>query len=174
MGRGAGWKCGIKDNYLTTANIGVQGSVMSHQDNYLDLDPTCKDVYGQPLSKMTFDWQANEMAMTPYTVSKAVEIAKAMGPREIKVNLKKPGDHYDLGAFQSTHNTGGAPMGTDPAASAVNRYLQVWDVPNVFAMGASAFPHNFGYNSTGTVAALTYWAAKAIREQYLKKPRALA
>ena len=171
---GAGWKRGIKDNYLTTANIGVQGSVMPHQGNYLDLDPTYKDVYGQPLLRMTFDWKANEMAMTQYTVSKAVDIAKAMGPREIKVNMKKPGDHYDLRAYQSTHNTGGAPMGTDPATSAVNRYLQVWDVPNVFVMGASAFPHNFGYNPTGTVAALTYWAAKAIREQYLKKPGALA
>ena len=171
---GAGWKRGIKDNYLTTANIGVQGSVMPHQGNYLDLDPTYKDVYGQPLLRMTFDWKANEMAMTQYTVSKAVDIAKAMGPREIKVNMKKPGDHYDLRAYQSTHNTGGAPMGTDPATSAVNRYLQVWDVPNVFVMGASAFPHNFGYNPTGTVAALTYWAAKAIWEQYLKKPGALA
>ena len=171
---GAGWKRGIKNNYLTTANIGVQGSVMPHQGNYLDLDPTYKDVYGQPLLRMTFDWKANEMAMTQYTVSKAVDIAKAMGPREIKVNMKKPGDHYDLRAYQSTHNTGGAPMGTDPATSAVNRYLQVWDVPNVFVMGASAFPHNFGYNPTGTVAALTYWAAKAIREQYLKKPGALA
>jgi gluconate 2-dehydrogenase alpha chain len=171
---GAGWKRGIKENYLYTANIGVQGSVMPHRDNYLDLDPTYKDVYGQPLLRMTFDWKANEMAMTQFAVSKAVEIAKAMGPREIKVNLKKPGDHYDLRAYQSTHNTGGAPMGTDRATSAVNRYLQVWDVPNVFVMGASAFPHNFGYNPTGTVAALTYWAAKAIREQYLKKPGALA
>ena len=171
---GAGWKRGIKDNYLYTASVGTQGSVMPHQDNYLDLDPTYKDVYGQPLLRMTFDWKANEMAMTQYTVGKAVEIAKAMGPREIKVNMKKPGDHYDLRAYQSTHNTGGAPMGTDRATSAVNRYLQVWDVPNVFVMGASAFAHNFGYNPTGTVAALAYWSAKAMREQYLKKPGALA
>ena len=28
-------------------------------------------------------------------------------------------------------------MGTDPATSAINRYLQVWDVSNVFVMGAS-------------------------------------
>ena len=43
-------------------------------------------------------------------------------------------------------------MGTDPTTSAINRYLQSWDVPNLFVMGASAFPQNAGYNPTGTVA----------------------
>ncbi len=35
---------------------------------------------------------------------------------------------------------GGAVMGEDPKTSAVNRYLQSWDVHNVFVIGASAFP----------------------------------
>jgi gluconate 2-dehydrogenase alpha chain len=171
---GAGWKRAIKDNYRYTASVGSQGSVMAYRDNYLDLDPTYKDAYGQPLLRMTFDWKANDIAMTQYITTKMQGIAQAMGPREISVNVKKPGDHYDLRAYQSTHNTGGAPMGTDPATSAVNRYLQSWDVPNVFVMGASAFPQNFGYNPTGMVAALAYWAAAAIRSRYLKSPGALA
>ena len=61
-------------------------------------------------------------------------------------------------------------MGTDPKTSALNRYLQRWDVPNLFVMGASAFPQNAGYNPTGTVAALAFWSAKAIRKKYLKNP----
>jgi gluconate 2-dehydrogenase alpha chain len=40
----------------------------------------------------------------------------------------------------------------------------------VFVMGATAFPHNSGYNPTGPVGALAYWAADAIREKYLKNP----
>ena len=66
--------------------------------------------------------------------------------------------------YQTTHNTGGAVMGSDPKTSVLNRYLQSWDVPNVFVMGASAFPQNAGYNPTGTVGALTYWALDAIFE----------
>ena len=31
-------------------------------------------------------------------------------------------------------------MGTDPKTSAVNRYLQSWDVPNLFVMGATRVP----------------------------------
>ncbi len=56
------------------------------------------------------------------------------------------------------------------AESVVNRYLQHWDVPNLFVVGASAFAHNSGYNPTGTVSALALWAADAIRDRYLKNP----
>lgn len=171
---GAGWKKAAKENYLYQASVGSQGSVMAYRDNYLDLDPTYKDVHGQPLLRMTFDWKANDLAMTQFIGTKVEQIAKAMGPKQMKLNFQKTGAHYDVRYYQSTHNTGGAPMGTDPTTSAVNRFLQVWDVPNVFVMGASAFPQNFGYNPTGMVGALAYWAAKAIREQYLKNPGALA
>jgi gluconate 2-dehydrogenase alpha chain len=65
-------------------------------------------------------------------------------------------------------------MGTDPATSVVNKYLQSWDVPNVFSMGAGAFPQNAGYNPTGTLAALAYLSAHEIRTRYLKNPGPLA
>jgi GMC oxidoreductase len=50
-------------------------------------------------------------------------------------------------------------MGADPKTSAVNRYLQSWDVSNLFVLGASAFPQKAGYNPTLTVGALAFWAA---------------
>jgi gluconate 2-dehydrogenase alpha chain len=78
--------------------------------------------------------------------------------------------NFNIVPYQTTHTCGGAIMGTDPGTSALNRYLQSWDVPNLFVMGASAFPQNAGYNPTGTVAALTYWSLDAIHNQYLKNP----
>ena len=48
--------------------------------------------------------------------------------------------HYSIVPYQTTHNTGGAAMGTDPATSVVNRYLQCWDVPNVFVHGLERVP----------------------------------
>ena len=75
--------------------------------------------------------------------------------------------------YQSTHNTGGAIMGASPRDSVVNRYLQSWDVSNVFVVGASAFPHNSAYNPTGPVGALAYWVADAIRTRYRQRPGAL-
>jgi gluconate 2-dehydrogenase alpha chain len=61
-------------------------------------------------------------------------------------------------------------MGDNPSTSAVNRYMQCWDVPNVFSIGASSFPQNGSYNYTGTIGALTYWALDAIKSSYLKAP----
>ena len=78
---------------------------------------------------------------------------------------------YSVVPDQSTHNTGGAIMGADPKTSAVNKYLQSWDVPNVFVIGSSAFPQNAGYNPNGTVCALAFLAADAIISKYLKVSR---
>ena len=64
-------------------------------------------------------------------------------------------------------------MGDNPQDSVVNRFLQTWDVHNVFLMGSSVFPQNIGYNPMGLAGALTYWSANAIRTAYLKSPAPL-
>jgi gluconate 2-dehydrogenase alpha chain len=165
---GGKWKRAVVENYLKQTSISTHGAVMSHRQNYLDLDPVYRDIYGRPLLRLTFDFTENEHKMSDFLTDKAVEIAKAMQPREMKVSRRT--GRYSIVPYQTTHNTGGAIMGADPQSSAINRYLQSWDVPNVFVMGASAFPQNPGYNPTGTVGALAYWAADAIKNQYLKSP----
>ena len=117
---------------------------------------------------MTFDYTDNEHRMSDYLTDRAAEIARRMGAREIQAK-KRTGSYYIV-PYQTTHNTGGAIMGDNPRTSAVNRYLQSWDVSNLFVQGASAFPQNAGYNPTGTVAALAYWSADAIVDRYLKSP----
>lgn len=171
---GAGWKQGIKDWYGHSMSIGSHGSNMSYRDCYLDLDPTYRNKYGQPKLRMTFDWKPNDIRMTQFMRSKIEAIARSMNPTHWASGYKGEGAHYDVRPYQTTHNVGGAIMGTDPTQSAVNRYLQSWDVHNVFVMGSSAFPQNLQYNPTGTVGALAYWSARAIRQDYLKNPRPLA
>lgn len=68
---------------------------------------------------------------------------------------------------------GSRSLGQPPRTSAVNRFLQSWDVHNIFVAGASAFPQNLQFNPTGTVGGLTYWMVDALRRDYLKNPRAL-
>jgi len=171
-GWGSKWKQAVADNYLKTVKIGTHGGVSSHRDAYLDLDPTYRDIHGRPLLRMTFDFHDNELNMSRFLTARAEEIARAMQPREI--NTHQRGPHYNIEPYQTTHNTGGAIMGDDPAHSVVNSYLQCWDVPNLFVMGACAFPQNPGYNPTATVAALAYRAAEAIKSRYLLNPGPLA
>jgi len=167
---GSKWKAAVADHYTHHVSMDAHGAHQSYRNNYLDLDPNYKDVFGRPLLRMTFDWQDNDIKMSQFMHGQMHKIAEAMNPKLISGSPKALGAHFDTTVYQTTHMNGGAIMGEDPRTSAINRYLQSWDVPNVFVPGASAFPQGLGYNPTGMVAALTYWSAKAIREQYLKNP----
>ena len=168
---GGEWKKATAKYFNRSFSITVQGACQSYRGNYLDLDPTYRDAYGLPVLRMTFDRRDNETKMSEWLTNKAAEIAKVIGPSKMNVNPRR--GRYTIVPYQSTHNTGGTVMGADPSTSVVNKYLQSWDVHNLFVVGAGNFPQNGGYNPTGTVGALTYQALEAIKTKYLKKPGAL-
>jgi gluconate 2-dehydrogenase alpha chain len=165
---GAGWKKAVARYYRRVVTVSIHGSCMSYRQHYLDLDPTYRDAYGLPLLRMTFDWHNNEKKMLAWMYERIVEIAKAMKPAHYHAHAIP--NHYSIIPYQSTHNIGGAIMGTDPSTSVVNRYLQSWDVPNLFVVGGSAFPQNPAQGPTETIGMLACWAADGIKEIYLKRP----
>jgi gluconate 2-dehydrogenase alpha chain len=124
-------------HYNHTLAINNQGSVMAYRQNYLDLDPTYRDRYGRPLLRMTFDFHANEQKQANFIADICVKIGQAMGAERV-VRRASP-QRYSIVPYQSTHNTGGAAMGTDPKTSALNRYCQTWGVSNVFVTGHALF-----------------------------------
>jgi gluconate 2-dehydrogenase alpha chain len=167
---GAAWKAAVRDNYLSSVvpGTGVHGSFYSYRDIYLDLDPTYRDRFGRPLVRITMDFHDNEIKQNAFLTDRFAEIIQAMGAKQVEKQYRKA--PYDITVYQTTHLCGGAVMGADRPTSAVNRYQQSWDVPNLFVLGASSYPQNAGYNPTGTLCALAYWSAAAIRNQYLKNP----
>ncbi|HEX2199336.1 MAG TPA: GMC family oxidoreductase [Burkholderiales bacterium] len=169
---GSAWKKAVARHYNHTAAINVHASSLAVRQNHLDLDPTYRDAWGQPLLRITFEFPENDIRMSAYLTAKAEEIANAMGGKQVAASPRER--PYNATVYQSTHNTGGTIMGTDPSTSVVNRYLQSWDVPNLFVIGASNFPQNASYNPTGPVGALAFWAADAIVNRYLKSPGPLA
>jgi gluconate 2-dehydrogenase alpha chain len=159
---GRSWKVAIKQYYDRVVSVGFQGESPAYQNHFVDLDPTYRDNYGNPLLRITFDWEVNERKMVAYAGTKLLQIMQAINPDIIAGGPGSLPAHYDVVPYQSTHNTGGVIMGADPATSAVNSYLQMWDAENVFAVGACNFPQNAGFNPTGTVGALAYRAAEGI------------
>lgn len=164
------WGKEFKKQSIKYANsvlaVAPQGSSMPWKHHYLDLDPTYKDAYGLPLLRVTFDFEDQDREMIKFVAGKAAEIMKEMKPTSMGSNDQL--GPYNIVPYQSTHNTGGVIMGADPATSAVNSYMQMWDAENVFVVGACAFPHNSGYNPTATIGALAYRAAEGILA-YIKK-----
>ena len=166
---GSDWKKATAETYRRGLTLVVMGSSYSYRDCFLDLDPTYKDRFGRPLMRMTFDFHDNELKMSDYVTNRLADIARAMSPSEVVVSPRK--GPYTVTIYQTTHNTGGTVIGTEPTTSVLNRYCQSWDVSNVFIPGgASVFPQNAGYNPTDTVGALAFWTADAIIAKYLKSP----
>ncbi|REK71146.1 GMC family oxidoreductase [Paenibacillus paeoniae] len=160
----ASWGPEFKKQSLHYANrtlaVGAQGSSMSFKQHFIDLDPTYKDTFGDPLMRITFDFREQDKELAKFLAERCNEIVKEMGAD--KVDFLKELGPYEIMSYQSTHNTGGVIMGAEPGTSAVNNFSQMWDADNVFVVGASSFPQNAGYNPTATVGALAYRAAEGI------------
>jgi len=171
-GWGSAWKKAALENYDRTGVINFVGEHIAYKGNYIDLDPTYKDHSGDPLLRFTINWGENERKMAEFVTPKALELARAMGAKEIS---SFPGlKNYDANRYQFTHIQGGTIMGNSPDRSVVNPYLQHWQVPNLFVLGASTFPQNPSAHPTLTILALTYRTADAIVDRYLKSPSPLA
>lgn len=169
---GSDWKEAALRYYDRSGQIAFQGEHFAYRGNYMDLDPTYKDHWGDPLLRLTLDWRDNERRMAQFASEKAVEIGRAMGAKEI---TPFPGlRHYDTRRYQSTHLQGGTIMGASPEKSVVNPYLQHWQLSNLFILGGSAFPQNPATRPTLTILALTLRTADAIVQRYLKRPGTLA
>ncbi|WP_249872826.1 GMC family oxidoreductase [Oceanobacillus saliphilus] len=142
----------------------TQRGVMPWKHNFIDLDSVYKDDFGDPLIRMTWDYSDNDRKIHEFMVEKCSEILKEMGATTVI-----PGgmaEHWQA-FYVGLHLGGGAIMGADSETSAVNSYLQMWDMENLFVCGASAFPHFGTTNPTNTLGALTYRATEGMIE-YLK------
>lgn len=141
--------------------LASQKAFLPHKDFYLDLDPSFKDENGDPLVRITWDYTDNDRALHEFIQKKQVEILEEMGATHI---IPHPLPEHFGGNLSWQHNAGGAIMGSNPEESAVNNYLQMWDMDNLFVCGASAFPHFGVTNPTTTAAALTYRATDGMIE----------
>jgi gluconate 2-dehydrogenase alpha chain len=168
---GSEWKKAVLHYYDRAGRISFIGDHLAYKGNCMDLDPTFKDHWGDPLLRLTIDWRDNERNMAAFATQKAVEVARAMGAKEISPSA--PLSHYDATRYQSTHIQGGAIMGASPERSVVNSYLQHWQVPNLFILGGSSFPQNASAGPTATILAQTLRTADAVVNRYLKTPGAL-
>ncbi|MEK4487355.1 GMC family oxidoreductase [Psychrobacillus sp. FSL H8-0484] len=162
------WGPEFKKNSINYTNsslvVWYTMATMSYWHNFVDLDPTYTDSFNDPLLRITYKYTDQDRNMAKFGIEKSREIMEAMGADIVDEDeVPQEFDHiYDGG-----HYAGGVIMGADPATSAVNNYLQMWDVDNLFVVGGSAFPQFAGHHPTATIGSLGYRAAEGI-EKYLK------
>lgn len=124
------------------------GEVLPRWDNFVELDPQVKDVYGIPVLKIHMSDGENERAMIQDMGDSAGEMLEAAGAKNIRTFAHPSAPRWAL------HEAGIARMGSDPKKAVLNRFQQSYDVKNLFVMDASGFPSNPCQNPTLTIMSL--------------------
>ena len=161
--------------------VEMRGDHFAYRQNFMDLDPTYTDKWGDPLLRMTIDWTDYEMRQMAFGQRIATQmmetIAQVSGAKLVKGEFGNNAGafhHYNAGRYSTTHIQGGAIMGASPDQSVVNPWLQHWKVPNLFVVGSSSFPQNSSANPTLTIVAVSHRAADGLIDRYLKHPGPVA
>jgi hypothetical protein len=95
--------------------IRIHASWLRHQHNDLDLDPAYEGAHGLPLLRMTFDWHGNDPRKMRNMNKRRTDIGRALNGSGLGSENK--GTRFGITGCQSTHNVGGAVMGSDPSTS---------------------------------------------------------
>ncbi len=168
---GSAYKASLKDAMLEqkmSLRISAAGPSLPTTDFYADLDPSYTDAFGDPQLRMTFDFQPSQNAAADYIAPLAQGILTKMGATDVKINKVPPGTrHWDS---WSIHIRGGTRLGSEPSDSVFNKWMQCWDLENLFASGESLSP--FSDNTTEGTHAMgfhAYVAADGI-QKYLQTP----
>jgi gluconate 2-dehydrogenase alpha chain len=170
---GSEWKKAALKWHDRVPTITCEAEHLAYRHNFVDLDPTYADKFGDPLLRLTLDWTDHERRQAAMASKVQQTLGKAMGGR-VGGAVRGIGAHYNVTDYQSTHVQGGAIMGASPETSVVNSWCQHWNMSNLFVVGGSAFPQNASVNPTLTVMAVMYRAVDALIDRYLKRPGALA
>jgi choline dehydrogenase-like flavoprotein len=180
-------KLGPFHDHLTTFTM--QGEDMPQISNYVDLDPTIVDVWGQPIPRVTYKNHPYEIAAAAYYTPRMIEIMEAIGgpgsayptvhplvvlPLNTVLPSVLPGE-LDTIAHESIY--GDTPFTDVPASAHImgthrmaledgygpcDPYGRYWAFDNLYYTGGGLQPTAPGFNVTLTFWALSYWMASAI------------
>jgi choline dehydrogenase-like flavoprotein len=132
----------------STIDITGFGEVLPRWDNFVEIDPTVKDIFGIPVLKIHMSDGENERAMIQDMGDSAGEMLEAAGAKNIRTYARPSAPRWAL------HEAGMARMGADPKKSVLNQFQQTHDIKNLFVMDASGFTSNPCQNPTLTIMAL--------------------
>jgi choline dehydrogenase-like flavoprotein len=132
----------------STIDITGFGEVLPRWDNFVEIDPAVKDIFGIPVLKIHMSDGENERAMIQDMGDSAGEMLEAAGAKNIRTYARPSAPRWAL------HEAGIARMGADPKKSLLNEFQQTHDIKNLFVMDASGFTSNPCQNPTLTIMAL--------------------
>ncbi len=158
-GFGASYKAEIKRRYPTPVNFTVQAPTQRSENNFVDIDPEKKDIFGIPQVRVHFQWDENTLKMWEHSKQTAQHILEQAGG-EYQGHGEPESPGYSL------HETGTCRMGNDPLHFVTNRFGQAHDVANLFVADASVLLNCTDKTTTLSVLAFALRTSEYIVEQF--------
>jgi choline dehydrogenase-like flavoprotein len=160
-GFGEAYKKALREPQVRVEVTGF-GEVLPRWENFVELDPSVKDVYGIPVLKIHMADSENESAMIKDIGESAGEMLEATGAKNVRTYARPSAPRWAL------HEAGTARMGTDPKKSVLNQFQQSHDVKNLFVTDASGFSSNPCQNPTLTIMALCVRSCDYVLDSFRK------
>jgi choline dehydrogenase-like flavoprotein len=148
------------------AGVDCFATDMPYLTNNVTLDPTVKDLNGQPAPRITYQIGKFEKVSQTFFVPLIASMCGASGaqlfaaiPQHIANNLG--GNPAPAGA----HTMGGMQMGVDPKTSVVDADGRMHQMDNVYVADGSVFVTSSGSNPTNTIMAASLRTARGLTGQ---------
>ncbi len=139
-------------DYNHWATLGVLGEILPWEDNRVELSEE-KDQHGLRVAKVTFNLHDNDQKLIEFGKKKVMEIMWAAGAKQV------------VQESRFAHLVGAARMGSDPAASVVDKFGRTHDIPNLFVCDGSILPTQGSANPGLTIQALAARTADYLIKQ---------
>src|SRR5262249_21859620 len=160
---GIGLKNALRDGALGQHVFGftMQAEDAPQLSNMVDLDPRVRDVFGQPVPRVTYAQHAYEKEARVFYVPFLRQVILNAGAATA-ADFVAPCDALLGNPPSSGHVMGTLRMGSDAATSVVDPGGRFHDLDNLFACDGSVFPTSAGYNPTLTIFAVAAKIAHGI------------
>jgi gluconate 2-dehydrogenase alpha chain len=156
---GTSFKQLMRASPLRDRLLGIQmiAEDLAQPDNRVTLDPKIKDVYGQPVARVTYSPHRHEQAAQRFYMPQLVAILKAAGADLAAAVPATSTPDFPVAqgdAPSGAHIMGGMRTGTDPTISVCDANGRIHGLDNVFVTDASLFVTSGAVNPTLTLMAV--------------------
>lgn len=151
-----------RDFFNHSMKLGVLLNDLPCETNKVDLDPTVRDAWGQPVARITHTNHPNDIALGNWQLRKNQEILAAAGADDI---IPVP---FERTSGNACHQHGTTRMGNDPETSVLDKWCRAHDVDNLYVLDGSSFPTGMGVNPTLTIMANAWRCADYITHIHAK------
>jgi gluconate 2-dehydrogenase alpha chain len=156
---GSEWKAFVMQNADRTNASYLQKTTLPYEDNYLDLDPSVRDLLGFPVCRITANYKDNEQKLAAFIQDKMEQWYRAAGAIAI--------ERGPLGTMgPTTHAYGGTRMGDNVETNVVDRWGFSHEAPNLGMLGASVMGTSGARNPTLTAQALAWRTAERLAKNF--------